>query len=55
MFHNKNLISYAETINQTVDDLIESLKSVAKTGAEVDMRQQLGRMTMQVIGAAAFG
>ncbi|DBB12325.1 TPA: hypothetical protein ACH3X3_006414 [Trebouxia sp. C0006] len=55
MFHNDNLKEYAGTINQAVDDLINNLRVVAKTGEQVDMHGQLGRLTMQVIGAAAFG
>ena len=54
MFHNDNLKEYAGTINQAVDDLINNLRAVAKTGEQVDMHGQLGRLTMQVIGAAAF-
>ena len=55
MFHNGNLRACAQIINQAVDDLLINLQSAAKTGEQVDMHQQLGRMTMQVIGAAAFG
>lgn len=55
MFHNNNLKEYAGIINQAVDDLINNLRAAAKTGEQVDMHEQLGRLTMQVIGAAAFG
>ena len=55
MFHTKHLIGYADTINQAVDDLGVHLDKAAETGQEVDMLRQLGGMTMQVIGAAAFG
>ena len=55
MFHNHNLSAYADLINQAADDLISNLRSAAETGEQVDMHCQLGRMTMQVIGAAAFG
>ena len=55
MFHNNSLTEYAGVINQAVDDLISNLQSAAQTGEQVDMRQQLGRLTMQVIGGAAFG
>ena len=55
MFHNVHLAAYAEVINQAVTDLIDNLQPFAKTGEQVDMHRQLGRMTMQVIGAAAFG
>ena len=55
MFHSHHLVSYAETINQAVDDFIVNLDQIAESGEEVDMFRQLGRMTMQVIGAAAFG
>ena len=55
MFHNDNLKEYAGIINQAVDDLINNLQVAAMTGEQVDMHAQLGRLTMQVIGAAAFG
>ena len=55
MFHTHHLTAYAETINQAVDDMIVNLDSCADKGEQVDMRQQLGRLTMQIIGAAAFG
>ena len=55
MFHSHHLATYAETINQAVDDVIMNLDQLAESGEQVDMFRQLGRMTMQVIGAAAFG
>ena len=55
MFHTKHLTSYADTINQAVDDLMVHLDRFAESAEEVDMLRQLGRMTMQVIGNAAFG
>ena len=55
MFHSTHLNTYTETINQAVDDLAVNLDKVAEAGEEVDIFRQLGRMTMQVIGAAAFG
>ena len=55
MFHSTHLNTYAETINQAVDDLAVNLDKIAEAGEEVDIFRQLGRMTMQVIGAAAFG
>ncbi len=55
MFYSDNLKEYAGIINQAVDDLINNLRAAAKTGEQVDMHGQLGRLTMQVIGAAAFG
>lgn len=55
MFHSHHLATYAETINQAVDDVIVNLDQLAESGEQVDMFRQLGRMTMQVIGAAAFG
>ena len=55
MFHSTHLNAYSETINQAVDDLAVNLDKIAEAGEEVDIFRQLGRMTMQVIGAAAFG
>ncbi|KAL3134381.1 hypothetical protein ABBQ38_006635 [Trebouxia sp. C0009 RCD-2024] len=55
MFHNNNLTEYAVMINQAVDALISNLRPAAKTGELLDIHHQLGRMTMQVIGGAAFG
>ena len=55
MFHSTHLNAYSETINQAVDDLTVNLDKIAEAGEEVDIFRQLGRMTMQVIGAAAFG
>lgn len=55
MFHSKHLHTYAETINQAVDDFAVNLDRFAESGQQVDMHRQLGRMTMQVIGNAAFG
>ena len=55
MFHTKHLNTYAHTINQAVDDFAVHLDRFAESGEEVDMHQLLGRVTMQVIGNAAFG
>lgn len=55
MFHTNNLSAYASTINQSVDQLIRNLKAAAVAGKEVNIMQQLGQMTLQVTGAAAFG
>lgn len=55
MFHTKHLSTYANTINQAVDDFAVNLEWFAESGEEVDMHRQLGRVTMQVIGNAAFG
>ncbi len=55
MFHSHHLATYGETINQAVDNLSVNLDKIAESGEQVDMFRQLGRMTMQVIGAAAFG
>lgn len=55
MFHSTHLNTYAGTINKALDDFTVNLDGFAKSGEQVDMFRQLGRMTMQVIGAAAFG
>ena len=55
MFHSHNLSGYAATINQAVEQLIANLKVAASEGRQVDILQQLGQMTLQVTGAAAFG
>lgn len=55
MFHSSHLDTYAGTINKALDDFSVNLDGFAKTGDQVDIFRQLGRMTMQVIGAAAFG
>ena len=55
MFHSANLATYASTINSAVDVLIAKLHEAAKSGQEVNIFQQLGRLTMQVTGVAAFG
>ncbi len=55
MFHSENLSAYAGTINKAVDELITNLSAVAKSCKEVNIFTQLGQMTMQVTGAAAFG
>ena len=55
MFHSDSLSAYAGTINKAVDALISNLTAVTKSGKEVNIFTQLGQMTMQVTGAAAFG
>ena len=55
MFHSKQLNQYADIINTAVDSLLANLSTVAKSGKEVDIMQQLGQMTLQITGAAAFG
>ena len=55
MFHTNHLITYADTINQAVNELMLPLERAAESRSEVDMLKQLGRLTMQVIGNAAFG
>lgn len=55
MFHKHNLIQYAGVIREGVDALISNLRASAKIGEQVDLHQQLGRMSMQIIGATAFG
>ena len=48
MFHN-NLGAYAEVINQAVSDLLTNLQHAAQTGEQIDVHQQLGRMTMVLL------
>ena len=55
MIHTKCLQTYAGTINSAVDALMANLDQYAKTGEQTDIYRHLGRLTMQVIGAAAFG
>lgn len=55
MFHTKPLTAYAKTINEAVDQLLDNLNSVAESSSEVNIVQQMSQLTMQVIGAAAFG
>ena len=55
MFHTHPLTAYAETINEAVDQLLDNLNVVADSGTDVNLVQQLSQLTMQVIGAAAFG
>lgn len=55
MFHAQPLAAYAKTINGAVDQLLHNLQLVSESGKEVDIVQQLSQLTMQVIGAAAFG
>ena len=55
MFHTQPLIHYAKTINEAVDQLLVNLQGFAESGKEVNIVQQLSQLTMQVIGAAAFG
>ena len=55
MFHTKCLQTYAGTINSAVDALMVNLDQYAKTGEQTDIYRHLGRLTMQVIGAAAVG
>ena len=55
MFHSSHLQEYGNTINTAVDALIVNLDQLAGTGKQTDIYRHLGRLTMQVIGAAAFG
>lgn len=55
MFHSTSLEGYASTINKAVDALIANLGQLAKSGEQVDLNDHIGRLTMQVIGAVAFG
>ena len=55
MLYSHNLSEHAATINQAVEQLIANLKVAASEGRQVDILQQLGQMTLQVTGAAAFG
>lgn len=55
LFHTHSLSAYAATINRSVEQLIANLKAAAVEGKEVNIMQQLGQMTLQVTGAAAFG
>ena len=55
MFHTQPLAAYAKTINKAVDQLLDNLKAVAESSSEVNIVQQMSQLTMQVIGAAAFG
>ena len=55
MFHTKCLQTYAGTINSAVDALMTNLDQYAQTGEQTDIYRHLGRLTMQVISAAAFG
>ena len=55
MFHTNHLHGYADTINTAVDALIVNLDDFGRNGKQTDIYRHLGRLTMQVIGAAAFG
>lgn len=55
MFHTAPLQAYADTINTAVDALMANVEHFVKTGQQFDICCHLGRLTMQVIGAAAFG
>lgn len=55
LFHHQSLTAYSSIINKSVDRLIANLQAAAAAGKQVDILQQLGQMTMQVTGAAAFG
>lgn len=55
MFHTNHLHEYADTINTAVDALTVNLDDFGRNGKQTDIYRHLGRLTMQVIGAAAFG
>ena len=55
MFHSNHLEAYASTINQAVSALMLNLDEAVELGQQVDIYRHFGRVTMQVIGAAAFG
>ncbi|KAK9820625.1 hypothetical protein WJX72_012453 [[Myrmecia] bisecta] len=55
LFHTSSLVSYDPIMNQALDTLLANLEAPAASGEPVDMWNQLGRMTMQVLGTAAFG
>ena len=55
MFHSHNLKEYTSITNQAAEQLISNLQVAASSGKPVDILQQLGQMTMRVLGVAAFG
>lgn len=55
MFHSKPLQAYATIINEAVDALVPNLQRAVASKQQIDIHRHLGRLTMQVIGAAAFG
>ncbi|KAL4419504.1 hypothetical protein ABPG77_002290 [Micractinium sp. CCAP 211/92] len=55
MFHSAALASYSPVFNDCAGRLVDRIQALGRTGEAFDVHQLLGRMTMQVIGRAAFG
>ena len=55
LFHQAALQGYTPIMNDKADKLAEQLQHMSKSGEAVELHSLLGRVTMGVIGQAAFG
>ncbi|GAB4819482.1 hypothetical protein N2152v2_006528 [Parachlorella kessleri] len=55
LFHQAALQGYTPVMNDKAEKLTEQLQGVARSGEAVELHALLGRVTMGVIGEAAFG
>jgi hypothetical protein len=53
--HPHSLLGYCPVMNACAGKLVARLEAASEAGAEVDMWRELGRMTLAVVGTAAFG
>ncbi len=55
LFHTAALHSYTPIMNNSAEQLADNLGPASKSGEPVELHGLLGRLTMDVIGQAAFG
>lgn len=55
MFHPDSLKGYIGFINHSVDQFVDVLAPMAKSGEDVEIWRLLGRLTLDIVGSAAFG
>jgi hypothetical protein len=53
--HPHSLLGYCPVMNACARKLAARREAVGEAGAEVDIWRELGRMTLAVVGTAAFG
>lgn len=55
MFHPDSLKGYVGFINTSADHLVDALAPSAKSGQPIEIWRLMGRLTLDVVGSAAFG
>ena len=51
----RSLEAYAQLMNDATSIVLDVLGRAAKAGTMIDLHEEIGNMTLQVVGTSAFG